>query len=153
MDGGLEGPCMAKAKINVFPLNGDHYHNYCMDHCKKLGGHSPSVRSEKEWENMLKEVKAVSPDPSKLPAWIWLSATEGDIGQNLESPFQLGKLNHWPEGTEAKEGVWRDHSTGEQIENYTKPWITSNGDKDVGETYNCISFLTTSPEVRSWLEW
>ena len=41
MDGGLEGPCMAKAKINVFPLEGSHYHSYCMDHCKKLGGQSP----------------------------------------------------------------------------------------------------------------
>ena len=62
---------------------------------------------------------------SKLTPEIWLSATEGDIGD------ELGKLDHWPEGVEAKEGVWRDYYTGEQLENYTKPWISSNGDEDM----------------------
>ena len=27
----------------------------------------------------------------------------------------LGKLDHWPQGVKAKEGVWRDYHTGEQL--------------------------------------
>ena len=68
-------------------------------HCKKLGGRSPSVKTKAEWENLWKEIKAVSPDPSKLSSMLWLSATEGDI------KGKLGKLNHWPEGVETDEGV------------------------------------------------
>ena len=115
-------------------------------HCKKLGGRSPSVRTEMEWENLLTETKAVSPDPSRLPEKIWLSATEGDIG------FELGELDHWPEGRTAEEGKWRDFYTGELLENYTKPWKTPNGDREVGDTYNCIYFFPSSSEVSSWFE-
>ena len=52
------------------------------------------------------------------------------------------KLDHWPEGVEAEEGVWRDYYTGEQLENYTKPWASSNTDEEVGENNNCIFFLS-----------
>ena len=116
LDGGLESPCLAKAKIIVFPMTERHSHIDCMDHCKKLGGRSPFVRTEGEWENLSREVKYVSPDPSRLPNWIWLSATEGDIG------LKLSALTHWPKDVIAEEGVWRDYYTGEQLENYTKPW-------------------------------
>ena len=44
-------------------------------------------------------MNSLSPDPSKLPKYIWLSATEGD---NVD---KLGRLDHWPEGVEAEEGV------------------------------------------------
>ena len=101
LDGELESPCATKAKMNIFPMNESHPHSFCMDHCRKLGGCSPSVRTEMEWKNLLKEVKAVSPDPSRLSGKIWLSATEGDIG------LKLGELDHWPEGIIAEEGVWR----------------------------------------------
>ena len=67
IDGGLEGPCRAKAKINVFPMNESHYQSDCMKHCGKLGGRSPSLKTKNEWEYLQKEVKSVSPDPSKLP--------------------------------------------------------------------------------------
>ena len=71
-----------------------HSYSFCMDHCKKLGGRSPPLRTKTEWENLLREMKAVSPDPRRLPTKIWLSATEGDVG--------LGEqLDHGPEGTEA----------------------------------------------------
>ena len=69
-----------------------------------------------------------------------MSATEGDIGNKLKNGGELGKLDHWPSGVNAKEGVWRDFYTGEQLENYTIPWATTNGDKDKGDTYNCIYF-------------
>ena len=147
LDGGHEGPCRKKAKMNIFTMNETHYQNDCMKHCEKLGGRSPSVKRKKEWEDLWKEVKAVSPDPLKIPARIWLSATEGD------KEGKLGKLDHWPEGVEAKEFVWRDYYTGEQLENYTKPWMASKGDKEVGEAYNCIIFKPTRPETRTWKEW
>ena len=153
LDGGLEGPCRAKAQINVFLMNEWHYQSDCMKHCEKLGGRCPSVKTEMEWENLLKEVKLVSPDPSKLPEAIWLSATEGDIGFQLGIESKLGKLDHWPKGVEAKEGVWRDYYTGEQLENYTKPWYMSSGDKDVGDTHNCIFVFLTKQDTRTWVEW
>ena len=124
-----------------------------MKHCKKLGCRSPSVKTKSGWENLLREVKALSPDPSMLPERIWLSATEGDIGHKHGNEGGLGRLDHWPEGVEAEEGVWRDYYTGEQLENYTKPWYTSNEDKNVGETYNCIYFKPIWAETRNWVEW
>ena len=36
LDGGLEGPCRAKAKMNVFPMNKWHYQSDCMKHCESL---------------------------------------------------------------------------------------------------------------------
>ena len=147
LDGGLEGHCRAKAKMNVFPMNEGHLHSDCMRHCEKLRGRCPSVKTKRDWENISKEIKTVSPDPSQLPERIWLIATKGDI------EGKLGKLDHWPEGIEAEEGVWRDYYTGEQLENYTKPRSDSNGDKDAGEEYNCILFFPKSEESRIWREW
>ena len=63
------------------------------------------MKTKQEWDDLWEKVKVVSPVPSKLPTWLWLSATEGDIGD------ELGKLDHWPEGVEAEEGVWRDYYT------------------------------------------
>ena len=80
-----------------------HYHSECMKHCEKLGGRSPTVKTKVEWENLWKEVRYVSPDPLKISDWVWLSATEGDVG------LKLGELDLWPEGVQAKEGVWRDY--------------------------------------------
>ena len=34
-----------------------------MKHCKKLWGQAPSVKTKEQWENIAKEIKAVSPDP------------------------------------------------------------------------------------------
>ena len=133
--------------MNVFPMNERHYQSDCMQHCEKLGGRSPSVKTKKEWENLWKEMKAVSPDFLKLPERIWLSATEGDIG------LKLGRLGHWPEGVEAEEGVWRDYYTEEQLENCTKPWLKSNRDKDLGDTFNCIHFYPKKLESKIWKEW
>ena len=94
--------------MKIFQMNEDHYQSDCMKHCNKLGGRSPSVKTKTEWENLLKETKAVSPDLSKLPT-LWLSATEGDRG------LQLVRLDQWPEGVEAEEGVWRDYYTGDIV--------------------------------------
>ena len=148
LDGGLEGPCRAKAKMNIFTMKEYHWHSDCMKHCKMLGGRSPSVETEAEWEYLVKELKAVSPDPSKLPAQIWLSATVGYIG------YKLAKLDQWPQGVEAEEGVWRDFYTGRQLENYTKPWYTSNGDKGSGtNSQYCIYFKPILTETKTWVDY
>ena len=147
LDGGLESPCLVKSKMNVFPMIEFLWHSDCMDHCKKLGGRSPSVKAKADWDNFLKDIKLVSPDTSRLPKWTWLSATEGDIGYELREP------DHWPEGIKAVEGVWRDYYTGEQLDNYTKPWYSPKGDTGVGEAYNCIDFYSTSIDVRALTEW
>ena len=57
LDGALEGPCTAKAKMNVFPMNEYHYQSDCMKHCEKLKGRSPSVKTKKEWENFIERNK------------------------------------------------------------------------------------------------
>ena len=141
MDGGVEGPCLTKAKINVFRMIGGHSHSDCMDHCTKLGGRSPSVRTESDWKNLIRETKAASPDPSRLPTWMWLSATEGNFRDELD------QHRRWPEQVEAMEGVWRDYYTGEQLENYKRPWY-----RRFGKTHSCISFSRRYAETRSWKE-
>ena len=105
------------------------------------------MKTKKGWENLWKEIKAVSPDTSKLTTWIWLQATKGDIGG------KLGRLDHWPEGVEAEEGVWRDYYTGEQLENYTNSCYKSNGGKDMGEAYNCVYYRSTFAQTRTWIVW
>ena len=91
-----------------------------------------------------KAAKFCHPGPgvSKLPSWIWLSATEGDGG------LKLGELDHWPKGVRAKEGVWRDYYTGEELDNYRKPWMYTNKDDYWGEGHNCLLFLSTMPKTR-----
>ena len=49
--------------------------------------------------------------------------------------------------------MWRDYYTGEQLENYTKPWRTSNGDKERGDAYNCIHYYPKKEDTRTWKEW
>ena len=147
----LEGPCVAKAIMNIFPMSKLLFHSDCMNHCKTLRGRSPSVRSLMGWNNLWKELKYISPIASKLPDRIWLSTTEGDRSDN--KGYKLGEPDHWPEGKKAEEGVWRDYYTGEQLENYTKPWMTSHEDKEHGGAYNCIIFYPKFGEARSWIEW
>ena len=104
------------------------------------------MRTKKEWEHIFKEVRAISPDPRNLLPRGWLSATEGDIGHSL------GVLHHWPEGVIAKEETWRDFYSGTELDNFTKPWISSKGDKNNGVEHNCLKFRPHYPEHQSWYE-
>ena len=151
LDGDLENPCAAKSTLNIFSMKEYIWVYECMDHCKKLGGHPPPVKTKREWEYFLEEVEALSPDPSPLSNKICLSATEGiDVmGDDGEA---LGELSHWPEGVKAEEGVWRDYYSGEPLENYTKPWEDGH-DRNVGDVYNCIFFDPEEPKEKSWDEW
>ena len=93
--------------MHVYPMTEDHRHSHCMQHCEKLGGRSPSVGTFDEWKSFSEEVQHNNVDP----LFLWLSATEGD--KNLH----LSRLDHWPEGIEAVEGVWRDYYTGDELGN------------------------------------
>jgi hypothetical protein len=59
---------------------------------------------------------------------------------------------HWPEGIEAEETVWRDYYTGEQLEDWAKPWYGGEGDVRKGEGDNCLWYYTDTPTEESWGE-
>ena len=87
---------------------------------------------------------------------LWLSATEGD------GSYKVDTLSHWPDqetvdnrtiDLKAKEEVWRDYYTGERLEDWSKPYYSSNEDKTYGEGYNCMEGFTRAPSwERSWFE-
>ena len=133
--------------MHVYPMTEVHHHSYCMQHCEKLGGRVPSVRTFEEWQAFAEEVQHIKVDPLRLPKVLWLSATEGDKNYNLS------RLDHWPEGFEAVEGVWRDYYTGEELDNYTKPWGTDNEDNEKGNTFNFINYYPDNNAARTWQEW
>ena len=147
LESGLEGPCMQESKMHIFPSMEPNWQQECMEHCTKLGGRSPPVRTHAEWRFLYEEVSVIIPDPTKQSFSIWLSATEGDIEEHLGEP------DHWPEGISAKEGVWRDYYTGEQLKNYSKPWASNHGDAERDAMFNCIYFIPLYTEMRSWVEW
>ena len=41
--------------MHVFPMEEWHTHSYCMQHCEKLGGRSPPVRTIEEWKTLSEE--------------------------------------------------------------------------------------------------
>ena len=147
-----EGPCRRESKLHVFMAD---FHQECMHHCRKIvEGRTPPVSSMDEWENFTKEIDLITPDRSKL-AWMWLPGTEGGIDN------QLSKLPHWPEEEtvnnvtfklDAEETVWRDYYTGLRLENWTKPYRSSNKDGSRGETYNCLMTETNHLWNESWTE-
>ena len=53
----------------------------------------------------------------------------------------------------ASEGVWRDYYTGEELANFTKPWLDSNLDKSKEESFNCIIYDPIADITSSWEEW
>ena len=82
------GPCAPKSSVQVFPIPPIIHHSYCMQHCQKLGnGRAPPLTTEEEWESLLKEFEAISPNSIGYP---WLAATEGDIGPTLDMAFIFG---------------------------------------------------------------
>ena len=154
----MDGPCRQESKVHVFTTHFQS-HQQCMHHCQKIaGGRSPPVMSKADWKNFEKQIDLITPDRSQLPYFLWLSATEGDIAD------QLRELSHWPEkevinGTEitliASEGVWRDYYTGKRLEDWEKPYHVDLKDEKFGESYNCMIFLNQISKLwsRSWGEW
>ena len=143
-----EGPCRRKSTIHVYPMKAyiSLSHSHCMEHCEKLGGRSPPVRTLEQWHTFHQELQHLRVDPLRLQWAIWLSATEGDKSLNLS------RLDHWPEGIRAIEGIWRDYYTGEELDDYTKPWVDSNQDNLEGESHNCVLYHPTNDIMTSWQE-
>ena len=138
------GPCRRESKLQVYPMEYDTHHRDCMQLCEKLGGRSPSIVRTEDLENFSEEVRLLEDLP--LP-YLWLSATEGDRDLGLYT------LDHWPKSSKAMEGVWRDYYTGEELDNFTKPWDTVFEDKLYGPGSNCIQLTLDSELSSSWTEW
>ena len=149
------GPCRQESRFHVYTATFENHYD-CMHHCQKIaGGRSPPVSTLDDWENFTREIDLITPDRSKLP-WMWLSATEGDVGNHL------GKLPHWPEHEtvnnvtlklDAEERVWRDYYTGLRLENWIKPYYSSKKDEISDDTYNCMEVYSDKAWNISWFEW
>ena len=76
-------------------------------------------------EGILEDLEGSTP----LPETFYLPVTRGDLDGGFEFmgiPDTL-TLEHWPqEIRKAKEGIWRDYYTGEQLENFNQTWDSSN---------------------------
>ena len=109
------------AKVNFYTKKEWSYVG-CMEHCKKLGGRAPPVRTLQEWrqmEGMVNDLLAFTPSPDLL----YLSETRGKPiirESGFESDDTL-PFEHWPQDiAESDMGVWRDYYTGEPLENYNR---------------------------------
>ena len=150
-----EGPCRRESQVQVFTADFEWHHD-CMRHCQKISnGRSPPVTTREEWESFSQEIALISPDRSFL-SYLWLSATEGDIGR------KLAELRHWPETElinnetkklEAVETIWRDYYSGQRLANWSKPYLKVWKDTRYDDSYNCMQFFTHKPWEKSWYEW
>ena len=89
----------------------------------------PSVKTLEELNGLKHELQAIMPDTEETeeePVPVWLSVTRGKIEKQLLDVdiVEVGD-----------EGVWRDYYTGEQLENYTKPWMNRSVPED-----DCVTF-------------
>ena len=87
-----EGPCQRRSSVNIFNT-GSFSSEVCMEHCKKLGGRAPSVRSSEEWHNLTSDL--LTPVPEGFQLWLPVKKVDGQ---------------------------WRDYYTGELVTNYSQPW-------------------------------
>ena len=106
-----EGPCWVRSKVHVY--FGDWTQPKCMEHCKKLGGISPPVGTLLQWQNLKKELTAITNRTGHFRQ-MWLSSTVGENGVG-----GLGRLNHWQEDVVPAPDVWRDYYTGQLSESFS----------------------------------
>ena len=110
------------AKVNFFTKKQWSYVG-CMKFCQKMGGRSPPVRTREELDamaGMLIDLRAFPPfsDEYYSPN-IFLSVTRGEE----DDTYGHMTLEHWPKDVrKAKDGLWRDYYTGEELENYNETW-------------------------------
>ena len=74
-------PCWRQPSIQVFRFIEAHWQHECMEHCRKLGGRSPSVRTQEDFEFFQNEVSAIlpsSPQQQRVTSEIaWENLTTG----------------------------------------------------------------------------
>ena len=96
--------------------------------------HNPFKMSQSALEKRsIKQKIGIKKRFPKLPDNLIQSTWSGIVSRTRNSSQIFEKIYHLWSGT-------------------SKPWMTSNGDREVGNTYNCIYFNPTSEEVRSWDE-
>ena len=109
----IDGPCNMQSQVLVFTKEYTSFSD-CMEHCKKLGTQCPSVKTREELDMLKDDLQANFPllldHFSYSEASLWLAVTQGHMVNT-----QLSNFDHWPEGVEAREGVWREYYTGEQL--------------------------------------
>ena len=114
----IDGPCQNEIPLKVYTAN---FRSAvaCMQHCQKLGGRSPPVRTLMEWQGLTREIEAMLP---KLPSSVsdegnttdfWLPVTDGK-----EIDGRLRSHDHWPKDVKPSEGVMRDFYTGQPLDMY-----------------------------------
>ena len=135
-------------------MEAQHTQAHCMEHCKKLGGRSPSVQTQKDWDKVMEEVTTIAGNISNIKTLPNIRLTAA-VGNDFEAVGMIMKLPHWNETEtlddktitlEAKSGVWRDYYTGARLENFTKPWMSGH-DK---ERRNFLMLNTKQPLRSSW---
>ena len=100
-----DGPCSMPSRVTVFASKFESFFD-CVEHCQKLGGRCPSLRTINEINEL------------DLLSWeiyddfiLWLSITQGKMVDN-----KLVNFDHWPKDVEAGIKVWRDYYTGHELE-------------------------------------
>ena len=128
------GPCATQSGVTVFTSKYGSFFD-CMEHCKKLGGRSPSMKTLSVYDIIDLEFGAVI--PGNFDFRLWLSVTRGQLVDN-----KLSSFDHWPKDVDVKVDVWRDFYTGQQLDKL--PWFNQNHPGD-----NCIIYynfdLETNP--------
>ena len=74
-----EGACRRVSKMHIFSLEAIHMHTDCMEHCQKLWGRSPPVRTQIEWDLVKSELATIVGNASNIKTLrnIRLAATVG----------------------------------------------------------------------------
>ena len=111
-----EGPCGNKRDLIVFATRFMSPFE-CIKHCLKIGSRIPSLKTLQYWQKFSTELRVREFD---IMEYLFLPITK----TNVKDDFF------------AQPAVWRDYYTGEQLENYTKPWY---GDTDpINGTEDCV---------------
>ena len=66
-----QGPCAKKSKVNIFTKTEGWKGFECMEHCRKVGSRSPSVRTLEGWQNITRELASPSSQLEKFPAGVF----------------------------------------------------------------------------------
>ena len=131
-----EGACRRVSKMHIFSLEAIHKHTDCMEHCQKLWGRSPPVRTQMEWDMVKSELTTIVGNASNIKTLrnIRLAATMGQRfceECSISEDYPLVRLPHWSKtevldnrtvALEASEGVWRDYYSGARLQDFPKPW-------------------------------
>ena len=62
-----ETPCRRVSRMHIYHMEAQHSQAHCMEHCKKLGGRSPSVQTQKDWDKLMEEVTTIAGNIKTLP--------------------------------------------------------------------------------------